>query len=114
MRALVDQMGERVFPYLKLDKCWKPRIVAALRAQEPGDHDPGKEKRYKTALENLRKQHLWGDVSDEKYQIEKEGLERQLKLAAPPVPSDPVAQPRAGSRTPRGVTGFVAPRRGNR
>ena len=77
-------MGERVFPYLKLDKCWKPRIVAALRAQEPDDHDPGKEKRYKTALENLRKQHLWGDVSDEKYQIEKAGLERQLKLAAPP------------------------------
>ena len=84
VRALVDQMGERVFPYLKLDKCWKPRVVAALRAQEPDDHDPGKEKRYKTALENLRKQHLWGDVSDEKYQIEKAGLERQLKLAAPP------------------------------
>ncbi len=65
VRALVDQMGERVFPYLKLDKCWKPRIVTALRAQEPDDHDPGKEKRYKTALEILRKQHLWGDAGGE-------------------------------------------------
>ena len=79
----MDQMGERVVPYLMLDDSWKPRIVAALRAQEPDDHDPGKEKRYNTALENLRKQHLWGDVSDEKYQIEKKVLERQLKLAAP-------------------------------
>ncbi len=69
----------------------KPRIVAALRAQEPDDHDPGKEKRYNTALENLRKQHLWGDVSDEKYQIEKKVLERQLKLAA--LPSRPTQLP---------------------
>ncbi len=36
------------------------------------------------ALENLRKQHLWGDLSDEKYRRERESLERQLKLVAQP------------------------------
>ena len=46
--------------------------------------DRGKEKRFKNALENLRKQHLWGGVSDEKYQTEKKGLERRLNQAAPP------------------------------
>jgi len=45
---------------LKLDKCWKPRVVAALRAQEPDDHDPGKEKRYKTALEKP-KNLMWAN-----------------------------------------------------
>lgn len=49
VQALADQMGERVMPYLKSDGSWKSRIVAALRTQEPDDHDPGKEKRFKNA-----------------------------------------------------------------
>ena len=35
-------------------------------------------------MENLRKQHLWGDLSDEEYRRERATLERQLKLAARP------------------------------
>ena len=39
------------------------------------------------ALERLRKQHVWGDLSDKKYRREREGLERRLKLVATPVQS---------------------------
>ena len=88
MKSLVDQMGERVLPYLALDANWKSRIVSALGAeQETDDHYPGKELPFKNALERLRKQHLWGDLTDEKYQMEKKSLERQLKLVARPARS---------------------------
>jgi len=65
--ALVDQMGERVMPYLKLDATWKTRVIAALKALAPQTHDVTQQKRLTGALENLRKQHQWGDLSDEKY-----------------------------------------------
>ena len=38
----------------------------------------------KEPLENLRKQHLWGDLSGEGYRKERERLERQLKLIKRP------------------------------
>jgi len=82
--ALVDQMGERVMPYMKLDATWKTRVVAALKAQVPRTHDVNQQKRLTGALENLRKQHQWGDLSDEKYQREREILQRQLKVVAEP------------------------------
>ena len=85
VQSPVDQMGERVLPYLTLDVGWKSRIVAALRAQQDTDApDPGKEHRFQGALERLRKQHLWGDISDERYQTERRNLERQLTLVARP------------------------------
>jgi len=89
--ALVDQMGERVMPYLKLDATWKTRVIAALKALAPQTHDVTQQKRLTGALENLRKQHQWGDLSDEKYQRERETLQRQLKLVE--VPSRPPQLP---------------------
>ena len=77
-------MGERVMPYLKLDPPWKTRVVAALKAQVPRTHDANQHKRLTGALENLRKQHQWGDLSDEKYQRERENLQLQLKAVAEP------------------------------
>ena len=43
--------------------------------------------RIQNALENLRKQHLWGDLSDKAYRQERVALERQMKLASPPTQS---------------------------
>jgi len=42
--------------------------------------------RIQQALENLRKQHLWGDLTDKEYRQERVALERQMKLVAPPPP----------------------------
>ena len=32
----------------------------------------------------LRKQHLWGDLTDEGYRVERQVLQRQLKALTPP------------------------------
>ena len=77
-------MGERVMPYLKLDASWKTRVIAALKTQEPNKQDQNQHERLDRALQNLRKQHLWGDLSDETYQRERETLNRQLKLTNGP------------------------------
>ena len=83
--ALVEQMALRVMPYLKLDGTWKTRVIAAIKSQVPVQHDQrNQRKRLQRALENLRKQHQWGDLSDQEYRRERETVERQLKRIAQP------------------------------
>ena len=74
-------------PYLTLDDDWKTRILNALERDGPQQQDTGQVERLEHALERLRKQHLWGDLSDKEYRREREGLERRLKLVATPVQS---------------------------
>ena len=71
-------------PYMKLDASWKARITAVLRAEEPEEHDNGQQDRLERALDNLRKQHKWGDLSDLEYRRERDLLMRQLKLVERP------------------------------
>ena len=75
-------MGQRVLPDLKLDATWKTRIIDALKIQDPNDQDQAQQDRLAQAIENLRKQRLWGDISDENYRREREALERQMKVIA--------------------------------
>ena len=75
-----DQMGDRVMPHLKLDATWKGRVIAVLRSDEPPQEDRGQGERLRRALENLRKQHQWGDLSDDEYRREREIIMRQLKV----------------------------------
>ena len=77
--ALMDQMARRVMPHMKLDSTWKARITAVLRAEEPEEHDNGQQDRLQRALENLRKQHKWGDLTDLEYRRERDPLMRQLR-----------------------------------
>ncbi len=83
VESLSEQFAVRVLPSLSLDPGWKAQIIEALR-EEP--KVPGNEQvmqRLQSALKNLRKQHIWGDLSDEAYQQERITLERQLKLVTP-------------------------------
>ena len=73
-------MGDRIMPHLKLDATWKSRIIAVLRSDEPQQEDRGQGERLRRALENLRKQHQWGDISDDEYRREREIIMRQLKV----------------------------------
>ena len=82
--ALVEKMGQRVMPHLKLESTWKDGVIAALMAKEPQQQNQGQPERLRRALENLRKQHQWGDLSDDRYRREREPLERQLKLVSRP------------------------------
>ena len=50
--------------------------------RDDDDQDQGQRDRLGQAIENLRKQHLWGDISDENYRREREALERQMKVVA--------------------------------
>jgi hypothetical protein len=72
---------------LKLDATWKTRVIAALKNQDPKEQDHGQKERLNRAIENLRKQHLWGDLSDDDYRREREPLERQMKVVAMPAQS---------------------------
>jgi len=68
-------MGDMVMPHLKLDATWKSRIIAELRSDELPQEDRGQGERLRRALENLRKQHQWGVISDDEYRREREALE---------------------------------------
>ncbi|MFC1917199.1 recombinase family protein [Chloroflexota bacterium] len=78
--AVTDEFGGRVVPYLHLPKSWKEDIANALT---PGVTDNPEEAmkraRIEKAIENTRKQHKWGDLTDEEYRRERQDLERQLK-----------------------------------
>jgi hypothetical protein len=67
-------------PHLKLDATWKSRIIAVLRSDEPQQEERGQGERLRRALENLRKQHQWGGLSDDEYRREREIITRQLKV----------------------------------
>ena len=74
-------------PLLTLDDSWKARILNAAGGGRPKQQDTDQVERLEHALERLRKQHLWGDLTDKEYRREREGLERRLKLVATPVQS---------------------------
>jgi len=77
--SVCEEFGERVLSQVHLDDSWKSRVVAALRdGHEPDDYGAQRD-RLSGALERLRKQHLWGDVSDDDYRRDRASLEQQLK-----------------------------------
>ena len=83
VEALSEQFADRVLPGMSLGAGWKAKSSEARReeAEAPGDEQAVR--RLQTALKNLRKQHMWGDIDDVEYRQERIPLERQLKLAAP-------------------------------
>ena len=84
VQALMDQMAQRVMPYLKLDTAWRARVLDVFSVDEPKQQDQSQQDRLQRALDNLRKQHKWGDISDQEYRRERDPLMRQLELANRP------------------------------
>ena len=84
--AVVSQeFSERVLPYLDLPSTWKEMVIEALQSNKAvNDDDAAIRKSLERALENLRKQHLWGDIGDDEYKAERRDLDMQLKLATSP------------------------------
>jgi hypothetical protein len=83
VESLSEQFAVRVLPWLRLDPGWKAQIIEALREEPKVAVDEQVMQRLQSALKNLRKQHIWGDLSDVAYQQERITLERQLKLVTP-------------------------------
>ena len=67
---------------MRLNDAWKIRVMESLHQEEADGHREGQVEVQKIlpALENLRKQHLWGDLNDQEYRAERTALERRLKL----------------------------------
>ena len=80
---LMAQFQEGVLPYVTLDQKWKHTVMRALRQEKDAPSHDQEQARMERALTNLRKQHLWGDITDEEYRQEKQELERQLKAVMP-------------------------------
>jgi DNA invertase Pin-like site-specific DNA recombinase len=88
VESLCQEFSDRVLAHVHLDDGWKNMIVAAMRAEPELKDLQGQRNRLTRALENLRKQHLWGDISDDEYRQERTALERQLKIVShDPVPA---------------------------
>ena len=83
VEALSEQFADRVLPGMSLGAGWKAKIIEALREESEAPGDEQAVRRLQTALKNLRKQHMWGDIDDDEYRQERIPLVRQLKLAAP-------------------------------
>jgi hypothetical protein len=79
---LMAQFQEGVLPYVTLDQEWEHTVISALRQEEGASSHDHEQARLERALTNLRKQHLWGDISDDEYRQEKEDLERQRRAVA--------------------------------
>jgi len=44
---------------------WKARIIEALREESEVPGEEQAVRRLQTALKNLRKQHMWGNIDDD-------------------------------------------------
>ncbi len=71
-----------------LDDGWRQAVLGALAKEGPKPDHRFEIGRIDGALANLRKQHLWGTVSDEEFQHEYQSLQRQ-RSALEPRPSSP-------------------------
>jgi hypothetical protein len=79
---LKRQFAEGVLPHVMLDDGWKRAVTQVLlKGRGQGDNDQQRES-IARALENLRKQHPWGDIGDEEYRTERVALERRLRAMA--------------------------------
>ncbi|MBM2825438.1 MAG: Recombinase protein [Dehalococcoidales bacterium] len=80
---LMSQFQEGVLPYVTLDQEWKEAVMRALCQGKDVPSDHQEQAKLERALTNLRKQHLWGDISDDDYKQEKQELERHFRAIAP-------------------------------
>jgi hypothetical protein len=86
---LMTQFQEGVLPYIVLNNDWKSTILNTLDKGIEVSSDDEARVRIERALKNLRKQHLWEDITDDEYRQEKQELLRQASaIPLPVVPAD--------------------------
>ncbi len=83
-----EEFAQRVLGCVTLDEGWRQAVLGALAKEGPRPDHSLEIGRIDGALANLRKQHLWGALSDEEFQSEYQSLKRQ-RSALEPRPSSP-------------------------
>jgi DNA invertase Pin-like site-specific DNA recombinase len=80
---LISEFEERVVSHIHLADDWKNKIIQVLhKSSETKGNDQIRD-RLMRAKENLRKQHIWGDITDEEYHRERSAIENQCKAVSP-------------------------------
>jgi DNA invertase Pin-like site-specific DNA recombinase len=73
---VVDAIGTAVLPDSAIEEA---RTELRHRLDTPGTASAGRQRRrLQTRLENLKKQHGWGDISDREYQSERDSIQAAL------------------------------------
>ena len=83
---LEREVGEQVLAHINLDDGWREAVLRALAWEGPQPDHTLEMKRVDTALANLRKQHLWGAISDDTFKEEFRELEHQRRAWTTPPP----------------------------
>ncbi len=83
-----EEFARRVLGCVTLDDGWRQAVLRSLAKEGPQPDHSLEIGRVDGALANLRKQHLWGAVSDEEFQAEYQSLKRK-RSALEPRPSSP-------------------------
>ncbi|MFH1140219.1 MAG: recombinase family protein [Chloroflexota bacterium] len=78
--AVEAEFAERVLSQIKLDDGWRGAVIRAMTNEGPQPDNSLEVKRIESAMANLRKQHLWGVITDEEFRREHVSLERQKKI----------------------------------
>ena len=66
-----------------IDDNWKDAVLRALASEGPGPDNGNEIRRIDVAMANLRKQHLWGAVTDQEFKDGFRDLQRQCQSLAP-------------------------------
>ena len=74
---------KRVLSCIRLDDGWSGAILQVLANEGAQPDNALQRKRIERALANLKKQHLWGAVTDEAFKAEYLALSRQLRALEP-------------------------------
>ena len=82
------EFAERVLDQVRLDDGWREAVLRAMANEGPNPDHTLEIKRIQGAIANLRKQHLWGAITDDEFKAEFKELKRQRRLTAA-MPTDP-------------------------
>jgi hypothetical protein len=77
-RVVLDAVRRLVLPPAVIESA-REELARRLAVRTP-DLTDAQRRRLRTRLENLRKQHEWGDLSDAEYRASRDEVERQLIL----------------------------------
>ncbi len=87
---LEHDFGERVLSCVQLDDGWREAVLRAICNESPEPDHSLEVRRIEGALANLRKQHLWGAITDEEFKAEHRELSRQLAPLMAPKATHPI------------------------
>ena len=83
--ALEQEFSRRVLACIALDDGWQAAVLKAMANEGPKPDHSLERGRVEAAMANLKKQHLWGAVTDEEFKAEYQSLGRQLRLLQLPI-----------------------------